>query len=219
RPRPTPVPGCGHSGHRWTTPAAGPVRVRAPARAAKPRGHPVRVGSLTMCGIAGEVRFDGNPIDLDAVARMSDVLRPRGPDGDGIWQNGRIALAHRRLSIIDLSAAGAQPMTDPALRLATVFNGCIYNYRELREELQSAGYAFFSTSDTEVVGKAYHRWGTNCVDHFKGMFAFAVTELDSGRVVLARDRLGIKPLYLAQTRGRLRFASSLPALVAAGDVD
>jgi len=172
-----------------------------------------------MCGIAGEVRFDGNPIDLDAVARMSDVLRPRGPDGDGIWQNGRIALAHRRLSIIDLSAAGAQPMTDPALRLATVFNGCIYNYRELREELQSAGYAFFSTSDTEVVGKAYHRWGTNCVDHFKGMFAFAVTELDSGRVVLARDRLGIKPLYLAQTRGRLRFASSLPALVAAGDVD
>jgi asparagine synthase (glutamine-hydrolysing) len=172
-----------------------------------------------MCGIAGEIRFDGQPIDLDAVARMSKVLRPRGPDGDGIWQNGRIALAHRRLSIIDLSAAGAQPMTDPALRLATVFNGCIYNYRELRDELRAAGYSFFSTSDTEVVGKAYHRWGTGCVDHFKGMFAFAVTELDSGRVVLARDRLGIKPLYLAETQGRLRFASSLPALVAAGDVD
>ncbi len=172
-----------------------------------------------MCGIAGEIRFDGHPIDLDAVARMSDVLRPRGPDGDGIWQNGRIALAHRRLSIIDLSPAGAQPMTDPALRLATVFNGCIYNYRELRDELRAAGYSFFSTSDTEVVGKAYHRWGTDCVDHFKGMFAFVVSELDSGRVIMARDRLGIKPLYLAQTPGRLRFASSLPALVAAGDVD
>src|SRR6476469_1229618 len=172
-----------------------------------------------MCGIAGEIRFDGHPIDLDAVARMSDVLRPRGPDGDGIWQNGRIALAHRRLSIIDLSPAGAQPMTDPALRLATVFNGCIYNYRELRAALRAAGYSFFSTSDTEVVGKAYHRWGTGCVDHFKGMFAFVVSELDSGRVIMARDRLGIKPLYLAQTPGRLRFASSLPALVAAGDVD
>jgi asparagine synthase (glutamine-hydrolysing) len=172
-----------------------------------------------MCGLAGEIRFDGAPIDLDAVTRMSRVLRPRGPDGDGVWQNGRIALAHRRLSIIDLSPAGSQPMTDSQLRLATVFNGCIYNYQELRGELQAAGYQFFSTSDTEVVGKAYHRWGTDCVDHFKGMFAFAVTELDSGRVVLARDRLGIKPLYLAETPGRLRFASSLPALVAAGDVD
>ena len=172
-----------------------------------------------MCGLAGEIRFDSEPTDLAAVARMSAVLRPRGPDGDGIWQNGRIALAHRRLSIIDLSPAGSQPMTDAALRVAVVFNGCIYNYKELREELRREGYAFFSTSDTEVVGKAYHRWGTDCVDHFKGMFAFAVTELDTGRVVLARDRLGIKPLYLAQTPNRLRFASSLPALLAAGDVD
>jgi asparagine synthase (glutamine-hydrolysing) len=100
-----------------------------------------------------------------------------------------------------------------------VFNGCIYNYRELRCELEAAGYRFFSDSDTEVLLKAYHRWGTSCVDHFLGMFAFAVLERDSGQLVLGRDRLGIKPLYISQTASRLRFASSLPALLAAGEID
>lgn len=172
-----------------------------------------------MCGIAGEIRFDGVAADRSAVVRMTEVMRSRGPDAEGLWACGPAAFGHRRLKIIDLSDAAAQPMVDAELRLTVVFNGCVYNYRELREELSQAGYRFFSTSDTEVIGKAYHRWGTACVDHFLGMFAFAVYEQDSGTVVLGRDRLGIKPLYLAETRGRLRFASSLPALLAAGDLD
>src|SRR3712207_2639835 len=110
-------------------------------------------------------------------------------------------------------------MVDPELGLTMVFNGIIYNYRELRAELQAAGYRFFSTSDTEVVLKAYHRWGARCVERFLGMFAFAVVERDTGRVVLARDRLGIKPLYHADVGGELRFASTLPALVAGGGID
>jgi asparagine synthase (glutamine-hydrolysing) len=172
-----------------------------------------------MCGLSGEIRFDGHPADIGAVDRMSCVLAPRGPDGQGLWQQGRTALAHRRLSIIDLSPAGSQPMVDNDLRLAVAFNGCIYNYRELRDELHGDGYRFFSTSDTEVVLKAYHRWGSAFVEHFKGMFAIALVELDTGRLVLARDRLGIKPLYVAATADRLRFASSLPALLAGGDID
>jgi asparagine synthase (glutamine-hydrolysing) len=172
-----------------------------------------------MCGIAGELRFDGTFADPGSVARMTDTMVPRGPDGSGVWASGRIAFGHRRLKIIDLSEKAAQPMADPELGLTVVFNGCIYNYRELRAELVSAGYRFFSQSDTEVIGKAYHHWGAACVEHFYGMFAFAVAERDSGRVVLARDRLGIKPLYLSAGSGRLRFASTLPALLAAGEVD
>jgi asparagine synthase (glutamine-hydrolysing) len=172
-----------------------------------------------MCGIAGEVRFDGARADAASVGRMCDTMVPRGPDGNGLFASGRVAFGHRRLKIIDLSERGAQPMADPELGLTVVFNGCIYNYRELRAELAKAGYRFFSESDTEVIGKAYHHWGTACVEHFYGMFAFAIAERDTGTVVLARDRLGIKPLYLAETPGRLRFASTLPALLAAGEVD
>jgi asparagine synthase (glutamine-hydrolysing) len=171
-----------------------------------------------MCGFAGELRFDGRAADLAAVEKMSDRLKRRGPDGCGAWQRGPLALAHRRLTIIDLSRAGEQPMIDAELGLSLVFNGCIYNYLELRAELEGYGYRFFSTSDTEVILKAYHRWGVGCVDRFLGMFAFVVAERD-GRVVMARDRLGIKPLYFARTPSRLRFASTLPALVAAGDLD
>jgi len=168
-----------------------------------------------MCGFAGEARFDGGPADVAAVGRMGHALRRRGPDGSGLWQRGAVAFAHRRLTIIDLSAAGEQPMVDSALGLSLVFNGCIYNYRDLRRELEGHGYRFFSTSDTEVILKAYHRWGTACVDRFLGMFAFVIAERDSGRLVMARDRLGIKPLYLAPGKRRLRFASTLPALLAA----
>ncbi len=172
-----------------------------------------------MCGFAGEFRYDGHPADIEAVRRMLPRLASRGPDGEGVWQRGAVALGHRRLKIIDLSEAGAQPMTDDELRLTLVFNGCIYNYRQLRAELQDAGYRFFSHSDTEVILKAYHRWGAACVERFLGMFAFVIVEHDTGTVVLGRDRLGIKPLYLAGNGGRLRFASTLPALLAAGDVD
>jgi asparagine synthase (glutamine-hydrolysing) len=172
-----------------------------------------------MCGFGGEVRFDGGTADLEAVRRMGPCLTSRGPDGTGEWTDGRVALAHHRLKIIDLSEAGSQPMTDAELGITLVFNGCVYNYKQLREELRSAGYTFFSTSDTEVIIKAYHRWGTDCVDRFLGMFSFALVEHASGTIVLGRDRLGIKPLYLAETPGRLRFASTLPSLLAAGDVN
>ncbi|MFI6655285.1 N-acetylglutaminylglutamine amidotransferase [Streptomyces sp. NPDC050523] len=172
-----------------------------------------------MCGLSGEIRFDGGRADLAAVARMTDRVAARGPDGQGTWSCGPVALGHRRLKIIDLTDRGAQPMTDSRGEVTGVFNGCVYNHPELREELRSLGYRFESTSDTEVVLKAFQQWGTACVEHFRGMFAFAIVEHRTGRVVLARDRLGIKPLYLAQTPGRLRFASTLPALLAAGDVD
>ncbi len=172
-----------------------------------------------MCGIGGEWRRDGRRADVSDVEPMLACLEPRGPDAGGTWTDGAAALAHRRLKIIDLSDTGAQPMVDDELGLVLVFNGCIYNYRDLREQLRGHGYRFFSTSDTEVVIKAYHRWGVRCVDRFRGMFAFALYECDSRRLVLARDRLGIKPLYLSETPKRLRFASTLPALLAAGDVD
>jgi asparagine synthase (glutamine-hydrolysing) len=173
-----------------------------------------------MCGFSGELRFDGSRPDLGAVARMTDRMAARGPDGEGVWASGPVALGHRRLSIIDLSACGSQPMHDPELGLTIVFNGCIYNYKQLRAELQEqGGYRFFSTSDTEVVLKAYHAWGERFVDRLQGMFAFAIHERDTGRTFLGRDRFGIKPLYLAEAGSRLRFASSLPALIAGGDVD
>ncbi|MDT5209146.1 MAG: hypothetical protein QOF67_1561 [Mycobacterium sp.] len=150
---------------------------------------------------------------------MADAMAPRGPDGAGVWSQGRVALGHRRLKIIDLSEAGAQPMVDSELGLAVCWNGCIYNYKQLRRELSELGYRFFSTSDTEVLLKAYHHWGDRFVDHLLGMFAFAIVERDSGRVLLGRDRLGIKPLYLSEDSHRIRFASSLPALLAGGDRD
>ncbi len=171
-----------------------------------------------MCGICGEISF-GGAADPAAIRAMMGVLSPRGPDASGLVSQGPVAFGHCRLKIIDLSEAGQQPMVDPELGLAVVFNGCIYNYPALREELTAKGYRFFSTSDTEVLLKAYHAWGPDCVERLLGMFAFAVLERDSGRVVFGRDRLGIKPLYFAETKGRLRFASSLPALLAAGDVD
>jgi len=172
-----------------------------------------------MCGISGEIRFDGHRADVAAVERMTERLAPRGPDGSGVWASGRIALGHRRLAIIDLSSSGQQPMVDSDLGLTVVFNGCIYNHHRLRRDLEAAGYHFFSTSDTEVILKAYHRWGDAFVERLIGMFALCIVERDSGRAVFARDRLGIKPLYMAPIRGGLRFASTLPALVAAGGVD
>ncbi|WP_338836428.1 N-acetylglutaminylglutamine amidotransferase [Gordonia polyisoprenivorans] len=172
-----------------------------------------------MCGVCGEIRFDGSAPDVSSVDAMTAAMARRGPDASGIYMKGNVALGHRRLKIIDLSERGGQPMVDPELGLALVFNGCIYNYQELRHELEGKGYRFFSHADSEVILKAFHAWGADCVERLIGMFAFAVVDTDSGTVTLARDRLGIKPLYLAETPGRLRFASSLQALLRAGDVD
>jgi len=150
---------------------------------------------------------------------MAETMAPRGSDGSGVVAHGRVAFGHRRLSIIDLSEAGAQPFVDTALGLTVVFNGCIYNYKELREELQAKGHRFASTADTEVVLKAWAQWGADAIPKFNGMFAVAIHERDSGRVVFIRDRFGIKPLYYAETGKGVRFASTLPALLRAGGID
>jgi len=172
-----------------------------------------------MCGICGEIRFDRQAASMSAVQAMNRVLSPRGPDSEGAFFQNSIGLGQRRLKIIDLSARSQQPMVDNQLGLAIVFNGAIYNYLELRSELQELGYSFFSEGDTEVILKAYHAWGDRCVERLSGMFAFAIWERDSERLFWGRDRLGIKPFYYAEIPNGIRFASSLPALLAAGDID
>src|SRR3954468_23636684 len=171
-----------------------------------------------MCGFCGIISTRPEA-EAEVIHKMLRPLKHRGPDAGGVFVQGKLGFGHRRLSILDLAPTSQQPMVDPELGLGIVFNGCIYNFRELRRELLGRGYRFFSEGDTEVILKAYHAWGPRCVERFLGMFAFAVWERDSGRVVLARDRLGIKPLYIAATTDGLRFASTLPALLAAGDVD
>jgi asparagine synthase (glutamine-hydrolysing) len=172
-----------------------------------------------MCGIAGELRFDGSEPDIAALERMNRRQRRRGPDSGGLFAQGGRAFGHRRLKIMDLSESAQQPMFDPHLGLGIVFNGAIYNHPALRRELEGQGYRFYSHGDTEVLLKAYHAWGADFVQRLNGMFAFAIWERDSGRLLLGRDRLGIKPLYYAEVPGGLRFASALPALLDAGGVD
>jgi asparagine synthase (glutamine-hydrolysing) len=150
---------------------------------------------------------------------MTARLTPRGPDGTGLVLRDHAGLGQRRLKIFDLTEHAQQPMVDAELGLTMVYNGAVYNYRELRRELEGAGYRFFSDGDTEVVLKAYHAWGTACVSRLNGMFAFAILERDSGRLVLVRDRLGIKPLYIAGVDGGVRFASTVPSLLAGGGLD
>jgi asparagine synthase (glutamine-hydrolysing) len=172
-----------------------------------------------MCGICGELGFDGKPANTSAVARMSNKIARRGPDNSGAFNDGPLAFGHRRLAIIDLSADGDQPMVDEELKLVLVFNGTIYNYKELRVELLAMDYRFFSESDSEVILKAYHAWGADCVRRFFGMFAFAIWDQRDASLFLARDRFGIKPLYYTLDASRLRFASTPQALLAAGGVD
>ncbi len=172
-----------------------------------------------MCGLAGELRHDGRPADLTAIARMLEAMTRRGPDHGGSYSDGELGLGHRRLAIIDLSVRANQPMIDTELGLALIFNGTIYNYRELRRELSGRGYRFFSDGDSEVILKAWHAWGEGCLPRLRGMFAFALWDTERRELFLARDRFGIKPLYWAQDRHRFRFASSTQALLAAGTVD
>ncbi len=150
---------------------------------------------------------------------MSDALARRGPDHAGAWFDGPLAFGHRRLAIIDLSPRADQPMVDTGTGLALVFNGTIYNYRELRAELAERGHRFSSDGDSEVILKAYAEWGGDCVERLHGMFAFAIWDRSARRLFLARDRLGIKPLYYSCDRTALRFASTSQALLAAGGVD
>ena len=172
-----------------------------------------------MCGICGELRFDNSVPDMAVLQRMTARLARRGPNHEGFYKDGSLAFGHRRLAIIDLSAHADQPMVDKDLHLALVFNGTIYNYKELRAELLELGYVFFSEGDSEVIIKAYHAWGEHCVERFYGMFAFAIWDLRSSSLFLARDRLGIKPLYYALDGVSLRFASTMQALLAGGGID
>lgn len=172
-----------------------------------------------MCGICGELRLDGSRPEQSVMERMLQSLRPRGPDDEGIWHQGALQFGHRRLSIIDLSQRAHQPMVDEISGLSIVFNGTIYNYMELRAELATLGYQFHSSGDTEVILKAFHAWGRDCVERFTGMFAFAIWDSNKEQLHLVRDRVGIKPLYWAKDGNRLLFASTLPALLAAGGVN
>ena len=168
-----------------------------------------------MCGITGIFHLEtAKPVDPERVRRMAEAIAHRGPDGSGVWTAPGIGLGHRRLSIIDL-AGGAQPMLSLDQNLAVSFNGEIYNFRELRRELQAAGFQFQSDSDTEVILHGWRHWGTSCVDHFHGMFAIALYDATTRQLFLARDRLGVKPLYYAALPdGSVIFGSELKALLA-----
>jgi asparagine synthase (glutamine-hydrolysing) len=150
---------------------------------------------------------------------MNARLARRGPDDAGLFQRENVGFGHRRLAVIDLSQKSHQPMVDEDLGLTLVFNGAIYNYRELRQQLQNKGYSFFSDGDTEVILKAYSEWGEHCPEHLNGMFAFVIWDQKRQQLFMARDRFGIKPLYYSLDQQRFRFASNTQALLAAGDVN
>jgi asparagine synthase (glutamine-hydrolysing) len=172
-----------------------------------------------MCGICGELRFDGLSPDKSTLAKMTEQLARRGPDASGEYFSGPVAFGHRRLSVIDLSERSSQPMVDAALGLVLVFNGTIYNYPELREQLRGKGYTFFSEGDSEVILKAYAEWGEDCPQHLQGVFAFAIWDTRTQQMFMARDRFGVKPFYYSIHRHGVRFASTSQALLAGGEVD
>jgi asparagine synthase (glutamine-hydrolysing) len=166
-----------------------------------------------MCGIAGIVRFDGAPVAREDLARMSDAQRHRGPDGDGLWAEGAVGFGHRRLAIIDLSSAASQPMKGPRGDII-IYNGEVYNFRELRRELEALGHGFVSTSDTEVVLHAWTEWQEASLLRLNGHFAFAIWDPTRRRTVLVRDRFGVKPLYYHNGGSFVAFASEVKALLA-----
>lgn len=168
-----------------------------------------------MCGIAGIFHLEtAKPVDPERVKRMTDAIAHRGPDGSGIWSAPGVGLGHRRLSIIDLEG-GAQPMRSDDGALTLTFNGEIYNFQELRAELEAAGFAFQTHSDSEVILQGWRHWGVDCVSHFQGMFAFAIHDARTRQLFLARDRVGVKPLYYAPIAdGSVLFGSELKALTA-----
>lgn len=164
-----------------------------------------------MCGIVGQVNFNGRPISPVILQRMRDALIHRGPDSSGMWTGGNVGFGHRRLSIVDLSNAGNQPMMCSDDRFVLTYNGEVYNFKELRAELRSRGHIFNSDCDTEVVLAALLEWGKQAVTRFNGMFAFSFFDSKTGRLLLARDRYGIKPLYFCFQNNMFSFASEQKA--------
>jgi len=172
-----------------------------------------------MCGICGEIRFDHQTPSFKTIEIMTNKMSKRGPDDSGVYGHSNMAFGHRRLKIIDLSDQARQPMVDSHLDLSIVYNGAIYNYKELKKTLENKGYSFFTNGDTEIILKSYHAWGDACVNRFNGMFAFAIFDHQKKELFLTRDRLGIKPLYYSKTSNYFRFSSSLPALISGGEID
>jgi asparagine synthase (glutamine-hydrolysing) len=169
-----------------------------------------------MCGVAGILNLDGAPASLRLVESMTDAIVHRGPDDEGHFADGPCALGHRRLSIIDLSSAGHQPMATTDGRFVISYNGELFNYRELRVELERLGWRFRSSSDTEVLLNALAQWGRAALVKFNGMFAFALWDRKEQRLLLARDRFGVKPMYYARVGGAFLFSSEIKALLAHG---
>jgi asparagine synthase (glutamine-hydrolysing) len=166
-----------------------------------------------MCGVAGYINLNGELVSLPVLKKMTDAISHRGPDGEGHWMDGNVALGHRRLSIIDPSPEGAQPMVSRDLRFVLSYNGEIYNYRELRVDLEAEGYCFHSKTDSEVVLNALAAWGTSALLRFNGMFALALWDRKSRQLMLARDRYGIKPLYYSRQGNRFAFGSEQKAII------
>lgn len=168
-----------------------------------------------MCGIAGVLDLRGRPVDLEAPRAMAAVLAHRGPDGEGVWTGGPVGLAHRRLAVIDVEG-GAQPMRSADGRRVIVYNGEVYNFPALRRALEAEGRVFRTRSDTEVVLESLSAWGERAVERFEGVFALACWDTEARTLLLARDPVGARPLYFAETGGRFLFASEIKALLAAG---
>src|SRR3984885_12813360 len=170
-----------------------------------------------MCGISGILKLTGGRADRNQLGRMIAMLSHRGPDASAVHVAGTIGLAHARLSIIDLEG-GAQPMSTTDGRLWITFNGEIFNYIEIREELSSKGHRFATRSDTEVILNAYREYGENCVHHFNGQWAFAIWDAETKKLFLSRDRFGVRPLFYTQTSQSFLFASEIKALLTCPEV-
>ncbi len=166
-----------------------------------------------MCGITGICNFDNSPVPINILNRMTEAVKHRGPDGDGVWVNSNIGLGHRRLAILDLSQYGSQPMQSDEGNFIISYNGEVYNYQNIRIELISKGYKFRSNTDTEVVLKAYQEWGKDCLVKFNGMFAFTIYDQNAKQLFIARDRYGIKPLYYFMSDSRLIFGSEIKSIL------
>src|SRR5690348_14755710 len=199
---------------RSAAPAAPPSSVTTPSTAWSRVSSTCTSRRLPrMCGIAGIVASHALRTDDAArVVGMRDVLAHRGPDGAGFFADAAAALGHRRLSIVDL-AGGSQPMANEDETIRIVFNGEIYNHADLRHELEAHGHRYHSRSDTETIVHAYEQWGDDCVDRLRGMFAFAIWDAPRRRLLLARDRLGVKPLYWSWIGDRLIFASEIKSIL------
>ncbi len=166
-----------------------------------------------MCGITGIFNIDGKPVAINTLKKMTDVIAHRGPDGEGFWNSSFVGFGHRRLAIIDLSPLGHQPMQNEDGSRVIVYNGEVYNFQNIRVELEAKGYRFHSKTDTEVVLKAYEEWGPECVHRFNGMFAFAIWDACENRLFAARDRYGIKPFYYFFKNGLFLFGSEIKSIL------